>query len=157
MDINQQNQTPYKQLFRSTTNRIVFGVCGGLGEYVGVDPLIARIFFVLLTFGGGVGVLLYLVLAFLVPKAPAPVFSSPSQTFNKLDLRDRAQELAAELRERRDWRSGSNWLGAIIALFGLMLLVDQLFPAMHWFRWNLFLAVAFIALGIMILTRSRKD
>ena len=40
-----------KKLFRSTTNRMVCGVCGGIAEYFGVDPTIVRLAFVLLCFG----------------------------------------------------------------------------------------------------------
>lgn len=56
-------------LTRSETNRMVAGVCGGLGEHFGIDPTIVRIVFVLLSVFGGSGVVLYLVLWLIVPRA----------------------------------------------------------------------------------------
>jgi phage shock protein PspC (stress-responsive transcriptional regulator) len=49
-------------------NRILLGVASGLAEYFKIDPVIARVLFILLTFVSGFGVLLYLVLALLMPK-----------------------------------------------------------------------------------------
>ncbi|MFP4515104.1 MAG: PspC domain-containing protein [Parcubacteria group bacterium] len=56
-----------KQLTKSTENKIIFGVCGGLGEYFEVDPLLFRVGFIILTFAGGGGLLIYILLALLMP------------------------------------------------------------------------------------------
>ena len=58
---------PVSELRRSRTDRKIAGVSGGLGRYAGVDPLIFRILFVLLTFFGGSGLLLYAGAWLLVP------------------------------------------------------------------------------------------
>jgi len=47
----------------------IFGVCAGLGDYLDLDPTIIRIGFLLLLFGLGTGVILYLILALIMPKA----------------------------------------------------------------------------------------
>ncbi len=60
------------RLMRSRNEVIIAGVCGGIGEYFGVDPVIVRLIFVLLTLTSGVGLLLYPVLWAVMPKAPAP-------------------------------------------------------------------------------------
>jgi phage shock protein C len=59
-----------KRLMRSNKNRAIGGVCGGLGEYFTIDPVIVRILFVLgfLTFG--MGVILYLILWIMMPEEP---------------------------------------------------------------------------------------
>jgi len=57
-----------KKLTRSTTDRKVAGVCGGLGEYLDVDPLIFRIIFLFLLLCGGSGLLLYLIMWILMPE-----------------------------------------------------------------------------------------
>lgn len=63
----------FKQLTRSTTNRMVAGVCAGLGEYLNIDPTIVRLLFVLGFFLTGPGILLaYLIMALIVPE-PAMV------------------------------------------------------------------------------------
>lgn len=56
-----------KKLYRSRDNRMIFGVCGGLAKHLGIDPLLVRLFFVLLVFANGIGLLLYLILFLLVP------------------------------------------------------------------------------------------
>jgi phage shock protein C len=60
----------YKRLYRSRDNRMLFGVCGGLGEYLNVDPTIVRLIFVLAFLPGGPGLIAYLALALLVPEEP---------------------------------------------------------------------------------------
>jgi phage shock protein PspC (stress-responsive transcriptional regulator) len=56
-----------RRLYRSRTDRVLGGVCGGLGRYVGIDPVIVRVAAVALVFLGGAGVLLYLAALLLVP------------------------------------------------------------------------------------------
>ena len=50
---------PLTQLHRSTDDRVVFGVCGGIGETLGVDPTLVRLVFTLLALAGGAGIVLY--------------------------------------------------------------------------------------------------
>lgn len=58
-----------KKLYRSKSDRRVAGVCGGLGEYFQVDPLLIRIMFIIAALAGGPGLLLYIILALLMPEA----------------------------------------------------------------------------------------
>jgi len=61
--------TKYKQLTRSTSNRMIAGVCAGLGEYLGIDPTIVRLLTVLAFFTGFGGIaIVYLVMALVVPE-----------------------------------------------------------------------------------------
>ncbi|HKK43990.1 MAG TPA: PspC domain-containing protein [Balneolaceae bacterium] len=56
------------RLRKSHSDKMISGVCGGIAEYLGWDPTIIRIIFVILTFlGWGSPVLLYLILAFVMP------------------------------------------------------------------------------------------
>ena len=57
-----------KKLKRSA-NKMLAGVCGGLAEYLGMDATIVRVIYALLVICGGVGLLLYLILALLMTKA----------------------------------------------------------------------------------------
>jgi phage shock protein C len=67
-----------KKLYRSHTNTMIAGVCGGIAEYFDIDPTLVRIGAVLLAWiTSGAGVLLYLAMAFIIPKAPgAPQMSA---------------------------------------------------------------------------------
>jgi phage shock protein PspC (stress-responsive transcriptional regulator) len=61
---------PGKKLYRDPDNKIIGGVCAGLAAYFGIpDPVWVRLFFVVLFFTGGFGVLTYLVLLVIVPNA----------------------------------------------------------------------------------------
>ena len=60
-----------KRLYRSTEERMFAGVCGGIAEYLDVDPTLVRLFFVALTLlSGGQGLLIYIVLMLVVPEQP---------------------------------------------------------------------------------------
>src|SRR5215217_7105772 len=61
---------PRPQLRRSRSDKMLGGVSGGLAEYSGVDPLLWRVGFVALTFAGGSGILVYLLLWLLMPAGP---------------------------------------------------------------------------------------
>ncbi len=61
-----------KKLYRSSHDRMIGGVCGGLGQYFAVDPTLIRLLFVAAMLLGGHGLLIYLVLLILVPVEPDP-------------------------------------------------------------------------------------
>ena len=56
------------RLHKSTKDKKLAGVCGGIAEYLGVDPTIIRLAWALLAFGWGTGVLAYIVCAFVLPE-----------------------------------------------------------------------------------------
>lgn len=58
-----------KKLKKSATDRKIAGVCGGLGEYFNIDPIIFRAIFLILLIGAGSGLLAYLIFAILMSKA----------------------------------------------------------------------------------------
>ncbi len=79
-----------KQLYRSDTNRVISGVCGGLGEYFGINAVIIRIVMLSLFLSGGIGVIPYIVAALLIPKRPKVLYEEdvrhvPNDDFNKVD------------------------------------------------------------------------
>ena len=68
-----------RKLYRSRTQRMVAGVCGGLAEYFNIDTTVIRVLFLVLTLFGGSGLVIYVVMWILVPdasKAP-PTTSAP--------------------------------------------------------------------------------
>lgn len=56
-----------KQLRRSKTDKMIAGICGGLGKYFGLDPTILRLVFVLLMIFAGTGLLAYLIMWLVIP------------------------------------------------------------------------------------------
>ena len=61
-----------RKLYRSRQEKMIAGVCGGLGEYFDIDPTLVRLLFVVATlFGGPAGPVAYLIFMIVVPNAPA--------------------------------------------------------------------------------------
>jgi phage shock protein C len=59
-----------KHLFRSNTDKMIAGVCGGLAQYLAVDPTIVRLVFLLLFFLGGSAIPIYLIMWVITPIEP---------------------------------------------------------------------------------------
>jgi phage shock protein PspC (stress-responsive transcriptional regulator) len=125
---------PSPRLRRSTDDKVVAGVCGGLGRYFDVDPLFFRLAFVVLTIGGGSGILLYLIGWLVIPeqgKDEAVVSGAGS-------LGTQGPVLA----------------GAALIAVGAMLLMNNLVP---WFD-KVMLPMVVIAAGAALLyTGGRRD
>ena len=59
-----------KRLYRSRSDRWLFGVCGGIGDYFGLDPILIRVLFVIFSLMFGSGVLLYIIMWLIIPQEP---------------------------------------------------------------------------------------
>ncbi|MSQ26200.1 MAG: PspC domain-containing protein [Dehalococcoidia bacterium] len=59
-----------KRLYKSKNERVLFGVCGGLGKHFGIDPVLVRVAFIALVFAGGSSIVAYIALAILTPNEP---------------------------------------------------------------------------------------
>lgn len=60
-----------KRLYRSRTDRMLGGVCGGLGEYLDIDPTLVRVAWVVISLLGGAGLLAYILCWIIIPEEPA--------------------------------------------------------------------------------------
>lgn len=153
-----------KRLYRSRKDRMIAGVCGGLGEYFNVDPVLLRIAFAVLTFFSGSGLILYLILAIVVPNEPIAEGEVEKKSGIEEGMKDIAQgtkrmaeeviksaELAtSDFKESGDWLSERrNLLGLFIIVIGLIALTNQLFPG--FFNWQVFWPIILILVGIFII------
>lgn len=59
-----------KRLYKSNTNKIIDGVCGGIAEYFGIDPTLVRLGWVVFCAIGGCGILAYIIAAIIIPRSP---------------------------------------------------------------------------------------
>ena len=57
-----------KTLYRSTSDKMIGGVCGGLGKYFDIDPTVVRLIFALIFFGFGAGLMIYVLLWIIMPE-----------------------------------------------------------------------------------------
>ena len=60
-----------KKLYKSNTNKMLEGVCGGIAEYFDIDPTIVRLGWVVFCALGGSGILAYIIAAIIIPRTPA--------------------------------------------------------------------------------------
>ncbi len=101
-----------QKLYRSQTNKVFAGVCGGLGEYFDVDPVVIRVLFVLMVLFGGAGIVLYFAAIFIVPKRPFTFSDSPP-----------SQEVRPQSQQNGNVR---NWFGIALVTGGALLLLANL-------------------------------
>jgi len=59
-----------KRLYRSRKDRMICGVCGGLGEYLGVDPTLVRLLWIIFALAYGAGILAYILACIVIPLKP---------------------------------------------------------------------------------------
>jgi phage shock protein PspC (stress-responsive transcriptional regulator) len=136
--VNDTNPTtdipPYRQagnrLTRSTGDKVVGGLAGGLGRYFGIDPVVFRIAFVVLTLAGGSGIVLYLVGWLMIPDDAG---GNPLRRLGG----ERHQKLAA----------------AVIAGLGVLLLLDNLAGSND----DIPLGLALVGMGGLFLWSRNKD
>lgn len=147
-----------KQLRRSRSNVMLGGVCAGLGDYLGLDPTLVRLFFVFLAFADGIGVFVYLILWVVLPSESAPEDS----TFDD-NVRSGAHEIAERARGvGEDFRRGAGQPNpqaglvvglALIALGGTFLLRNLDLPWLAWMRFDVMWPLLLIAAGGLLLVR----
>jgi phage shock protein PspC (stress-responsive transcriptional regulator) len=78
-----------KQLMRSQDDRILFGVTGGIAEYLNIDSVLVRLFFVLFALSTGWGFIVYVILAILMPEVK-PVAKANSFDEDEIIIKDAA-------------------------------------------------------------------
>lgn len=150
-------------LRRSRTDRVIGGVCGGLAEYLALDPLLVRILFIIFGIMTGMGVLAYILLWLLVPAEDA-AFATRDEMIrqNVEEIRERAQHLGREAQTSLDktWQPRQNpthrvlFIGAALIVVGLLVLLKNL-GILGWL--NRLWPLALIAVGVVILINNLKD
>jgi len=142
--------TTQKKLTRSINNRKIAGVCGGLGEYFNVDPLIFRIIFLVLLCGGGSGLLLYLVLWIVMPEDR---MNTPYETVQETEFEEVNCKSTPNGFMKKD--KGIFW-GLLLVAFGLLWLGKSFdFFHFHWCNVLRLWPLLIIWLGISLLPIER--
>lgn len=148
------------KLYRSRTDRMISGVCGGLGEYFGVDSTFVRILFVVLAAMGGGGLLIYIVLAIVIPEkgtgGRADLGSEGGEQYQQT-FREGAQEFGERVREIgqnvREGGRGAQFFGWALLAVGVWFLLTNLgfLRVNEDVVWPLLL----IGLGVWLVLRNR--
>lgn len=140
-------------LYRSRTDTMVAGVCGGLGQYLGIDPVVIRLFFVLLTLGGGSGVLIYLICWIVMP------LEGEAQRTGVDEIAVQTRKLGAEMTAaaRTPHPQAALLIGAALMLFGTVALLRTFgMPWVGWLELNTLWPLLLIGGGIALMLRQRK-
>jgi phage shock protein C len=122
-------------LRRSRSDRVIGGVCGGLGRYFGIDPILLRIVAVALALSGGFGVLAYVIAWIVIPEEDA----------------DEAA-LAAPITAAGSRTAGAV-VGAALVVVGCLLLLGQALP---WLSGDLVWPVVIVAIGVAIVASAGR-
>jgi len=159
------------RLYRSRKDRMLFGVCGGLGKFFGIDSTIIRIIFVLMAFAG-FGILAYIVIAIVAPMEESQK-TTPQGIVeeNVKEIKETATKLGADIHNTfaskekeskeevtKEQIRSRNAFGIIIIVIGVICLLGA-FNILRWFNWWAGIgAVALIGLGILLIVgMSRRN
>jgi phage shock protein PspC (stress-responsive transcriptional regulator) len=126
---------------RSENDRMIAGVCGGLAAYLGIDPVLVRLGFVILLLASGIGLPIYLVLWLVMP--------TPSRL--QPEIRVMTDEPPADPSAYKTRFSPAATVGVILILFGAFFLLSQI-GGMPGYIWPIIL----IAAGIFYLIRRTR-
>jgi phage shock protein C len=155
-----------KKLYRSRSDRMIAGVCGGLGEYLAVDPVWLRLGFVMLLFATGFGFWAYIILWIIIPEeGREPATPGDTVQANVQEIADRAREFGQGIQrglqgERAPSEAGPTsgpiLVGVAFILLGTLLLLNQL-NLFWWLRWRTLWPLLFIFIGgAMLFSRLRR-
>lgn len=146
-----------KRLYRSYTDKMLGGVCGGLGEYFNIDPVIIRVLFIVAVLFGGGGILAYIILWIVIPQKPfaIPKFTqeSSNETNPNTEQSTNDNSFRNFIIEKR--RMNKNSLaGIILIFFGVLFLLDNFLPRFSFHDlWPLIL----IGIGIALILNARNN
>ncbi len=138
-----------KRIYRTTNEKVIAGVCGGLGEYFGIDPTWVRLLFVLSLFAHGLGLLAYLIGWIVIPKEAEVTtegLAAEGTTMNgEQTVTSRSQ--AGERKSR-----GAGFLpGIILVALGMIFLFDRVF---YWFDFDYVWPLILVGIGVILIYRA---
>jgi len=136
-ELNQAQQVPAEQqvrrLLRSRTDRVLGGVCGGLGRYLNVDPVLLRIAAVALALSGGAGVIAYIVAWIVIPENTGEEPPGPAAPAYRHGI--------------------AVAVGAGLIALGALLMLRDVLP---WFGWAMFWPIVVVGVGVLVLISARR-
>lgn len=144
-----------KRLYKSRKNKVIDGVCGGIAEYMEVDPVLVRLVAALLIiFTGGVVVIAYILGMIIMPNQPWDA-STEEET-------PQSQDSPPSRQTGNSAPVGSLIVGVVLMLFGVHFLLRNV-PFFHgyygWFwsmGWHYFWPTILIAIGLLIVFKAMR-
>ena len=139
----------YNGHMRRSRNKVIGGVCGGIAEKLGIDPVVVRLVFALLFFVGGGGLLVYIVLWIVLPEAPWEMPGSYDQSSQGADAA--TGTAGAEAYDKGVPARNSQTqliVGLILIVLGALFLIGAFIPG---FNAHDLWPVALIIIGLFLL------
>jgi phage shock protein PspC (stress-responsive transcriptional regulator) len=147
---------------------MIWGVCGGLAKYFGIDLVIVRLVFVLLIFANGLGILAYIILAIVVP-LESSTSTTPKETVreNVAEMKQTATEMGREIQATFTGEKGEteeaakarhrplNILGIVLIIVGLFFLLGS-FNLFWWLNWGNLWPLIIVAIGVLIILGAKR-
>jgi phage shock protein PspC (stress-responsive transcriptional regulator) len=131
-----------RKLYRSQTNRMIAGVCGGIAEYFNIDPALVRILWIPFTVFGGWGFIAYIVGIFVIPLNPHALVAGQTPS-------GRADE------------NLMRFIGVALVALGVGFLLDNLdfisFRSLFRFAWSYALPVSLVLVGLYLIMRPKTE
>jgi len=172
-----QERKMEKKLYRSEHNRVFLGVCGGLGDYFTIDPVIIRVITVLIIIATGFfpGIVAYLIIALIIPTESSTTVT-PGDSFkeNINDMRNTTSSLGEDIRtafQGKETKTGERYpitppsqtrqttntaiyiLGIIIIAIGIFFILNNFFGWLWSYLWPALLILA----GILIIVAVARQ
>jgi len=138
-----------RKLYKSTENKVLTGVCGGIGEYFDVDPVIVRLLVVVFTLMGGAGLIAYIIAAIIIPDRDYKKPISENYSYDNQEFNTNENPILPGKNEGGRIIT----LGIILIALGGLLLIKGLIP---WIPREVILAGILIGLGIYFIIKKSK-
>ena len=154
-----------KKLYRSTKDKMIGGVAGGLAEYFDIDSTLVRVLFIVVVFLGGGGIIAYIILLIVVPQKP---YEIPKNPVSQSPQEDESGSNFSSDENKSDSFSMSNggavssmthsgnkqiWVAIILMVMGSLLLLDNIFPR---FDFDHYWPIILIGIGIGLLLKAKN-
>jgi len=126
-----------RRIYRSKKNRMIAGVCGGIAEYLNIDPAIVRLIMALLVLANGLGIILYILAVIIIPEKPEETVETGTTTY--IETHSPAT------------------LGIILIIIGIVAIIWTAgFPWLHMVSPGVFIGVVVLIAGLYFLIRGWK-
>ncbi|MCB2219706.1 MAG: PspC domain-containing protein [Bacteroidetes bacterium] len=145
------------RLYRSQTDSVIAGVCGGLGHYLNTDPILFRVLFALAVIVGGSGILVYIVLWIVIPVEP--VIPGAQTNLNQDNMNEETKNYETGTTEpstpkKHDRGDGNLWGGLILITLGAIFLIDRFVPRIDFGDlWPVIL----IVVGVILISKAYQQ
>ncbi len=138
-----------QKLYRLPKEGIIAGVASGFAQYFSLDVTIMRLIFIgALLLTNGVAVVIYLVLAVIMP--------TPDKSTNKDNLGEKIEYLAEEVKTSGRAQSLGSYVGIGLIVLGTWLLAGQFIPELARIQWSLLWPTLVIIVGLLIIVRGKN-